>query len=144
MTREYDTGMEGENDAGITGEKCRADERSNSADERRVTLLLVSFGALGRDLGMPLPTAHARDLRRLEQSRLAKRLIGRERLGRLAVGNVDDEDAAKTRLAVLGQQSAAEHDLVFVPLEVGEVRLARRLADRQRVGPVFVVQDVEH
>jgi hypothetical protein len=77
---------------------------------------------------MPLPAAHAGDLGRLEQAGLAEGLLRREFLRRLAVRDVEDEDAAEARLAVLGKQAAAEYELVLVLLEVREARVASRIA----------------
>src|SRR6267142_4245378 len=105
---------------------------------------LISFGALGCDFRMPLAAAHARDLDRLKQSGYAERFVDRERFGGLAVRHVDDEYASQALLSVLGQEAATENDLVLVPLQIGEMGFARRLADRQAVGPVFVVQNVKH
>src|SRR5439155_2842964 len=108
------------------------------------TMCLISLGGLGRSLRIPLSAPHARDLHRLEQTGFAKRLIGGEFLRRVAATHVDDEHAARPRLAVLGERPAGEHNDALVALEVREMRLARRLADRLAVASVFVDHDVEH
>src|SRR6266849_4004628 len=108
------------------------------------TMCLVPLGGLGRRPRVPLAAAHAGDFHRLEQTGFAKRLLRRELLRRLAARHVDDEHAARPRLAVLGERPAGEHDDVLVALEVTEMRLARRVPDRLAVGSVFVDHDVEH
>src|SRR5437773_3314398 len=114
------------------------------AESLNSTMCLVPLGGLGRHVRVPLSAPHARDLHRLEQTGFAERLLRREFLRRLAIRHVDDEYAARPRLAVLGERPACEHDDVLVALEVSEMRFARRLPDRLAVGPVLIDHDVEH
>src|SRR6266568_1611081 len=59
-------------------------------------------------------------------------------------GSSAENFSAASRLAVLGERSPGEHEDVHVALQIGEMRLASRFADRQAVRPVFVIHDVEH
>src|SRR5712671_484223 len=107
---------------------------------------LIPLRRRRRRLRVPLPSAHARDFYRFEQTGFPKWLLGGELFRGLAVRHIDDEHAARPRRAVFGECPSGEHDDVPVAVQVGEMRLARRVADRNGLagGPVFVVQDVEH
>jgi len=92
----------------------------------------------------PLTASHAGDLYAAEQAGLAKRFIARERLGIGQRRHIQDQHATDARGTVFGQRRPAKDQLVLVMLEIGEMLILHARADREAVGAVFLVDDIEH
>src|SRR5437588_13121328 len=107
--------------------------------------VLIPFRALGCGCRVPLAPAHARDLHALEQSGLAEGLVAGKLLRLFPARYVDDETAPRARDAVVGEQRAAEHQKVRVPVEIGQMLFSVGSADPGRaLVAVFLIDDVKH
>src|SRR5688572_18154086 len=85
-------------------------------------LLPCGSGALGR-LRIPLALAHAGDLHVREHAGLLKRVAVHESLRRGAAADVDDQQAARVVLAIVGERRAGEDQYALLAVEVVEVGL---------------------